>query len=304
MISQQDDLVIEKLLRFGRGDEHIRAIVLTSSRCNANAPVDIFSDYDVEIFVDDPAPFAESDDWVGVFGPVLNKWRDVWCDGRVMRMFVFEDGTKMDIVFGCLDILRAKANSLVLPEGYDIGYRVLLDKDGVTANMPHPTYSAFILIPPNEARYLARLDGIWNNSIYVAKFLWRGDIMAAKNLLNDMANRQLRELLEWHIAGEHEWRWRPGAGGRGIQKVLDPELYAELLASYTGGGEDELWQSLFRTLALCRKAAIEVASKLGFTYPHENDRRMEIYLETIRTLDRASTNRDDLARALREAFRE
>lgn len=302
---KQEDHVITKLVNLGAKYEQIRAMVLTSSLCNPNAPVDILSDYDVEIFAEDPTPFVESDEWFESFGPIMAVWRDEWGeneDHRWMRMVMYQDGTKMDIQVGYMDSLRKISKADSLPDGYDIGYKVILDKDGITASMKSPTYKAFVLSPPTQAHYIARLEAFWMNSTYVAKYLWRDDIIAAKWRLHELFDEGVREMLEWSIAMEHDWNWKPGALGRGLGKALDPDTYQQLLESYAGGDINDLWESLFRTTALFRQTAIKVADGLGFDYLHDLDRRVSTYHNVIRNLNPQMASRDDLACALREKY--
>jgi aminoglycoside 6-adenylyltransferase len=65
-----------------------------------------------------------------------------------------------------------------------------------------------------------------------------------------------------------------------------------------GAGLQENWVALFRTIALFRKVALEVADHLGYEYPHDLDRRMMAYLEKVKHLDQQAdtfTRRDSHA---------
>ena len=53
--------VIRRLVEWAKKQEEIRAMLLTSTLTNPNAPVDIFSDYDVILAVEDIHPFFEND---------------------------------------------------------------------------------------------------------------------------------------------------------------------------------------------------------------------------------------------------
>ena len=310
MPSEYENSIIQKFIEFGERTGAVRAMVLTSSLCNPNAPADILSDFDIEIYFEDPTPFAGDDSWIeGMgFGPLMALWHwpNEWdhekgSDRSWMRMSYFLDGTKMDITLRYLDDLRNVANAESLPPGYDIGYRVLLDKDGVTAAMKPPTYQAYILKPPSEAQYNSRVETFLMETTYVAKFLWRDDIVAAKLILNGINDRNLREVLEWSAAMDRGWTWKPGSIGRGLDKALDPETRGELIASYAGGGIGELWESLFRTAALYRRMATKIGEGLGYRYPHDLDNRVSAFHRTLRTLDKSAT-REDLARLLGESY--
>jgi aminoglycoside 6-adenylyltransferase len=133
------------------------------------------------------------------------------------------------------------------------------------------------------------------DSTYVAKYLWRDDIVAAKWRLNNLAADGLREVLEWSAAMDRGWSWKPGSIGRGLDKALDPGTRKELIDSYAGGDMDELWESLFRTTALYGKTAIRVGKRLGYEYPSDLDRRVTAYHQTLRNLDRQTATREELA---------
>ena len=312
MNSEYEQAVIRKLVAFGEATETVRAVVLTSSLCNPKASADILSDFDVEFFFDDPAIFAASDEWLEGLSdhPVMalwhwpNEWDHEPGDGRRwMRMVYFQDGTKMDVSLCYLASLREICAAEALPDHYDIGYRVLLDKDGVTSAMKPPAYKAYILNPPSEAQFDSRMEAFWMNSTYAAKFLWRDDIMAARWMLQEMADRGVREVLEWAIAMRHGWTWRAGRLGRGLPKALDAEERGELFETFAAGDPEALWNSLFRTTALYRKTAIRVAEALGYSYPHGLDKRVTIFHQTLRGLNRQTGTREQLARLLGQSYR-
>jgi aminoglycoside 6-adenylyltransferase len=164
---------------------------------------------------------------------------------------------------------------------------VLLDKTGVTERWQAPTYRAHIPSPPTQAEYDALVDEFWWSSSYVAKGLWRGEVVNAKRALDvDMKLGVLRRFLEWKIELENDWSVKPGAYGRGLERLLEPETAQELAATYVGAGIEENWEALFATIALFRRIAIEVGEALGLVYPQQVDETATAYLEAVRDLDR------------------
>jgi aminoglycoside 6-adenylyltransferase len=304
----REDPAIRELIALGERYDEIRAVILTSSRANPDAPRDILSDYDAELYVSDFAPFAGSDDWFEALGTVLVVYReDRDEDGYRWhtRLVLYEDGTKIDFQVGHVDALKAVCTMDSLPNEYDIGYQVLLDKDGVTASLKRPTYRAYIPAVPTESDYAALVNDFWWDSAYVSRYLWRDDLMAVKLALDQSLKQDmLRKMLEWSIEIERGWNWKPGHFGRGISKALDRETAQELAESYAGGDIEELWESLFRTAALFRKVAIRVGESLGYRYPHDLDERVMIYHGALKDLDRRGASGDELARLLRERYRE
>jgi aminoglycoside 6-adenylyltransferase len=302
---KNEDRVIRQLVTLGESYDSIRVMLLTSSRCVPDARVDIFSDYDVEIFVRDPEPFGKSDQWFEALGTVLVTYREEPSQryGGYTRLVQYEDGKKIDFGVAPIDELKKISGVISLPDHYDIGYEVILDKDGVSASFAKPTYKAFIPAIPSETEYAGLVNEFWWDSTYVSKYIWRDDIMAIKFMLDNwLKGRQLRRMLEWSIEIQRGWGWKPGNSGRDIKRALDLDAYTELAGTYVGVDLDELWNSFFRTTALFRNVAVDVADKLGYQYPHDLDRRVTVYHETVRKLDRQAISRDDLARLLKEAY--
>jgi len=306
MPMSSEDAVVQQLVRLGESYDSVRAMVLTSSRADPDAPRDILSDYDVILYTVDLAPFLERDDWFESLGPVLVTIRPGFQEmGRWLatRLVLYEDGTKIDFGLRRMDDLQGLCSTGSPPD--DHGYTVLLDKDGLTASLGRPTHKAYIPNVPMESEYASVVNDFWWDSTYVSRYLWREDLMAVKIMLDHVLKQdELRTMLEWSVEIERGWVWKPGAYGRGLTKVLDPDTSRELVATYVGGDTEELWESLFRTAALFRRVAIRVADSLGYGYPHGLDDRVMIYHRTLRTLDQRAAAEGDLARLLRDGYSE
>ncbi len=203
------------------------------------------------------------------------------------RGLLHRDGVRIDFTIWPAALLQRVADAEALPADLDVGYRVLLDKDGATNGWTPPSYRAHIPGPPTQDEYDALVHEFWWSTTYVAKALWRGELFFAKYILeHDVKGTALRRMLEWRIELDHDWTLRPGAYGRGLESRLAPELWAELEATYVGVDPDENWEALFRTAALFRRVANEVSDDLGLTYPQADDDGVTAFLEGIRELPR------------------
>jgi aminoglycoside 6-adenylyltransferase len=280
--------VVRRLVAWAERDDAIRALVLTSSRARADGSVDPLSDYDVVIAVRDPRAFAEDDAWKSAYGRLLVGWGDenrVHGETTYFRGVVYDDGAKIDYTLWPDVLLERVADSAPLPADLDVGYRVLLDKDGQTTRWSAPTLRAHIPPKPTHGEYVALVEEFWWDTTYVAKSLWRGEAFFAKFALDfDAKFVALRKMLEWRIELDHGWLLRPGSHGRGLERLLPPDLWAELAATYVGTGIDENWDALFRTTALFRRAAFEVGQGLGYLYPADVDEAVTAQLERVRAL--------------------
>ena len=288
------DDVVENLIRWADQQDLVRAVVLTSSRAIPNAPVDLFSDYDVILSLRSIEPFHADRKWLDVFGPVLAVYRDPLIDedGLVRSAYVvqYENGLKIDFNLWPVELLERVAKRDHIITEFDAGYQVLLDKDGLTIDLKPPTYSAYIPTPPTEAQYFELLEGFFLDTTYVAKFLWRDDVMAAKHILDhSLKQEHLRPMLEWHVEIDQQWSIKFGPYGRRLKQHLRPDLWTELQSTYTGAELEANWEALFRTIILMRRVATDVGEHLGFPYPHELEERVVTYLQKVRQLDRNAT---------------
>ena len=290
-----EDRIIQQLMGWAEKREDVRAMLLTSTRTRPDTHRDLFSDYDVILAVTDIHPFFEDRAWLEDFGRVLVLYRDpIHLEYGVERFAYitqYEDGLKIDFTLWPVEMLSQVVSAPQLPDYLDVGYTVLLDKDGRTAGLRPPAYHAHIPGPPTRAEFENRIEEFFHEATYVAKHIWRGDLMAAKyNLDQAMKMNNLRLVLEWRIEIERGWSVKPGAYGKGLKRLLDPETWQELEDTYVGAGAQENWEALFRTIALFRRVAIEVGEDLGYGYPRELDRRVMDYLRKVQGLDRGATS--------------
>jgi aminoglycoside 6-adenylyltransferase len=282
---------IEHLIRWAEGQPLVRVLLLTSSRAIPHAPVDVFSDYDVILVVRHVHSFYKDPSWLEAFGRVLVLYRDpLISEGGLERSaFVtqYENGLKIDFSLWPVELLARIVNEPHLPDEFDAGYRVLLDKDSLTGGLKPPAYRGYIPTPPTATEYLETVQSFFLDATYVAKYLWRDDLMAAKYLLDCcMKQESLRPMLEWHAEIDHHWSVKPGPYGRRLKRWLRADLWDELENTYTGAGLEANWEAMFRMIDLFQKAAIEVGEHLGYTYPADLDQRVIAYLGKVRHLDR------------------
>jgi len=281
-------VVLERLVAWAEASESIRALVLTSSRARADGSADELSDYDLIVAVRNPLEMTRDDEWVSAYAQPLARWGDqheLYGMKTYFHGVVYPDGVKVDYTLWPAELLARVSLESALPEDLDVGYRVLLDKDGVTSSWPAPAYRAHVPSRPSREEYDALVDEFWWDTTYVAKSLWRGEVFFAKFMLDyDTKFVALRRFLEWRIELDHDWSLRPGSHGRGLERLLTAELWADLASTFVGTGIEENWEALFRTTALFRRVALEVGDALGYPYPQDKDATITAHLHGVRAL--------------------
>jgi aminoglycoside 6-adenylyltransferase len=281
MRSEQE--MLDLILGVAREDERIRAVVMNGSRANPNAPRDIFQDYDVVYYVTDMAPYWANEEWIARFGelmilqmPELMQDPPPSGDGSFIYLVQFMDGNRIDLGIQPLDKLDLDDSLTV----------VLLDKDGRIGPLAPADESGYLPQPPTAKAFADCCNEFWWVCPYVAKGLWREEILYAKYFLDHFVRDQLDKMIAWYVGQKTQFSRNPGKYGKYLRQVLEPELWEMLLRTYADADYAHTWDALHTTCALFRRLALQVAGHFGFDYPHGDDRRVSAHLEHVQRLPR------------------
>jgi aminoglycoside 6-adenylyltransferase len=286
------DETIEKLIHWGAKQESIRTLLLTSTRAVPGAPVDALSDYDVILVVHDIHPFVADHSWLDDFGEVLvSYWDPIHPDIQFgihlcANVVQYSSGLKIDFILWPVELLQKFATALILPAELDAGYQVLLDKDNLSGRLQPPTGKAYIPSRPSAQAYRSLVNDFLSDAPYVAKYLWRDQLLPARWCLEcDMRHLYLRQLLEWRVELDHDWSLPVGNLGKGLEKHLSAELWSAFEATFVGASLADNWQALFELMGLFRQVAIEVGEHLGFKYPDLLHHKVEAYVKHVQQMN-------------------
>ena len=102
--------IIRRLVQWGESQPSVRAMLLTSTRAIPNTRVDVLSDYDVILALQNIHPYHEDRGWLEAFGRVLVLYHDpLMREGKYLRsgyVTHFEDGLKIDFGLWQVEILQ------------------------------------------------------------------------------------------------------------------------------------------------------------------------------------------------------
>ena len=137
---------------------------------------------------------------------------------------------------------------------------LLLDKDGIVEPFPPASEIDYLPKPPTAKAFSDCCNEFWWVCPYVAKGLWRREIIYAKYMLDQVVRDQLMKMLTWYIGVETQFSRNPGKFGKYFQQYLEPELWDMLLATYSDGRYDNTWDAMF---AMCTLFRITGESRRG-----------------------------------------
>jgi aminoglycoside 6-adenylyltransferase len=284
--------VLETITQWAKNKSEIRAVLLTSTRAVPNAPLDEWSDYDVILISEDIHPFVLDKTWLNDFGEVLVVYWDALyphsefgdeCCGNVTQ---YVDGLKIDFTLWSVELFKKIVAAPVLDPELDAGYKVLLEKDNLTANLQAPNFQPYIPKPPTLEAYQTHINDFLTNAPYVAKCLKRNELFPLKWALDyDMKHVYLRQVLEWYVGVQTDWQVPVGALGKGLIKHLPPDILVGLQECYAGADINDNWKALYKTLEVFCRVASDVGQHLGYSYPEELHGRVCAYVEKMKWLE-------------------
>ncbi|RLC98324.1 MAG: aminoglycoside adenylyltransferase [Chloroflexota bacterium] len=275
--------MLDLIMNTAREDDRIRAVIMNGSRANPNAPRDTFQDYDIVYMVSDPAPFHKNLEWIKKFGELMilqmpegMHARPPQKDDSFVYLMQFMDGNRID-----LNIVALARLNEILQDSLSV---MLLDKDGIIPPFGPPDERDYLPTSPTLKEYNRCCNEFWWVSTYVAKGLWRNEILYALKMYEMILRVELMKILTWLIGKETNFEHNPGKHGKYMQNYLDPTMWDLLLKTYPQASIDEIWIALFTMCDLFRTASIQVAGHFGYEYPQEDDQRVTAHLHRVRDL--------------------
>jgi aminoglycoside 6-adenylyltransferase len=279
----------EQLIAWGSSIADIRAMLITSTRAIAGAPLDRYSDYDIILVVEEIPPYVADRTWLDAFGEVLiGFWDPIYPEPdtglpHCGNVIYFRSGVRIDFTLWSVAILQQISALAELPAELDAGYRVLLDKDGLANVLHPPSGKAYIPEKPTAEQYQLLINDFFVDALAVAKYLWRDDLLPAKWCLDDsMRFAYLVPLLQWRIQCDHHWALPLGNLGKRLKHYLPPQRWQQFEQTFAGASIADNWRALDAMIALLREVAVEVGDALGYAYPHELEQQVLEYVAEMR----------------------
>lgn len=273
--------MFDLILGYARKDERIRAVTLEGSRTNPNVAKDVFQDYDISYFVTDFDSFIQDEHWIDVFGdliimqkpeamslfpPELNGW--------FSYLMLFTDGNRIDITLIPLkDIdFYIKNDKLI---------QLLLDKDGLFPPLPPSSDIDYHVKRPSKEFFADCCNEFWWVCTYVAKGLWRKELLYASDHMNKYVRPNLLRMLEWKVGIITNFSLSVGKSEKYLSRYLTKEEYCLLLKTYKNDTPINCRESLFAMINLFRETSRFVADSLSYTYPEDEDNNVTAYLYQV-----------------------
>ncbi len=268
--------LIEKILRWSRSDENIRAAVVIGSRARIDDhPADEWSDLDLLIVAVDPKPLWERSDWLLKIGtPWITFVEPTPGDGGYERRVLFEGGLDVDFAPVAVRDMRAMAGHDLPPVIADIfrrGVQVLLDKDALMGDLRDAKAAPAGTPLPEESEFLNQVNDFWYHTVWTAKHLRRGELWWAKSCCDTYLKNLLRQMMEWHARATRGKGTDTWMRGRFLEEWADPKAIAALPGVFARYNDGDIWRALQATMDVFHDLAVVTADLLIYPYPADGE---------------------------------
>ena len=272
--------MIEKLKEWATAEDNIRGLILTGSRA-IKGKFDKLSDYDVKIFTNNSSIYTKSDSWLSKIGNSLICVHEklLWYKETIQtRLVIFEGGVKVDFSFYPIEALTSLTKGS-LPEEYNAGYHVIIDKDKVCKQLPKPSFNSYKQKPPTEKEFHRVINEFWFEAYHVAKYLARGDLWSVKFRDNGLKQEFLLQMIRWNEQAKHQWDYSTHSQGKRMQEWVGEETWDSLQKCFAHYSSSDSWSALNKTLSLFRHLSKETASLLKYSYPNNLDKNISSLIQ-------------------------
>lgn len=246
----------------------IRAILVVGSQARQIKPADEYSDLDISLYV--VGGFEQNSEiyleWLRDFAPI---WMmlDEHHDETKSWLILYQGGIKVDFSVTPISALQPLIAEQRLWDDQQRGCRILLDKDGIAAQLPAPTpFDPPPYTPPTQAQFIKRVEGYYYGAVYLAKQLERGNLWKAK-WADQIQQRMLLEMLEWHAHASHEQPIDTYYRGDFMRDWVSETTWRELHGVFAHFDATDSRNSLIASMRLFTRLTEETAARLGYDYP-------------------------------------
>jgi aminoglycoside 6-adenylyltransferase len=164
-----------------------------------------------------------------------------------------------------------------LDGNYSRGYRVLVDKTGLTKDLS-PSASRHISQPlPTASEFHGAVNEFWFEAAHLPKYLLRDELWIVK--FRDWTTKEaLLKMLEWKVLLESDGATDIWYIGSHLREWIDSDTWTELQGVYSRFDRVDSWRGLIASMRLFRRISKEVAERAGFDYPQSTDDDITAYI--------------------------
>ncbi len=267
--------LLKTITRWAKKEDALRALILIGSHISKQK-TDRFSDLDLNLFMNPSDTVLEDPNWLQAFAPIWN----VYCQkekNEISWQAVYEGGLLVDFTIQPVEDLAAMQTSL--PEHYQPGYKILVDKDKLARKLPKSNGQIVAPNQPNAADFSNLYNQFWFQAYHTSKYLGRNDLWRAKHHAWSL-KQSLLKMMGWYalscLGAENFTTYE----GKHLQKWIDPETYTDLMTIFGRFYPADSWRALTDTVKLFNRLAKKVAETIPTPYPEQKETFLTAWIQS------------------------
>jgi aminoglycoside 6-adenylyltransferase len=268
-----------KLLDWAEKDEDIRALILEGSRAS-NSYIDEYSDYDINVYTNNPAKFTSQNEWIFSFGEVIvyQKSEFQYKDISIpTRLVIYKNISRIDFSFWPVSAFHSFKDGVYEP--YKNGYVVLTDKDGLCKGLPIPSNRGFEIREPTADEFLKNIYDFYFEVCAVIKYIKRDNLWFAKCIENGEMKKLFLKAFVWlECVKNPALKRNLRIDGKRLEKSAGNDTPIDFARCFSGYDKAGTWKSLNYMASSFNALNREYAGLKGFIYPEEKVAEMMEYL--------------------------
>ncbi len=277
---RNEEEMFNLILGFAKANNSIKAVLLNGSRANPNAKKDKFMDFDIVYVVDRTEPFIKNKDFISYFGKILIMQEpdnpnlfvpEYPNEEKYTYLIQFTDGNRIDLTFA----VSKFAEKICKEDSQTV---VLIDKNNIFSEISSPSDKSYHIKRPSEDEFLACCNEFWWLSTYIAKGLWRNQVVYAIEIFNQDVHPEFMKMMRWFVGINNDFKVSSGKYDKYFQKLLPPEIYQKLLKTYPTAEEQSIWKSFKIMCELFNEIANQISNNLNFKYSSQESENVMKYI--------------------------
>ncbi|MCI6659878.1 MAG: aminoglycoside 6-adenylyltransferase [Peptoniphilaceae bacterium] len=260
------------LCQWAEQDDRVRSVAFSGERVNKAAVLYPSDPYCLTFGVTKPESFVQETDWEQVFQTALLQKDSVGGEPLQIRL-LFDDLTRIDI-----SIVSSEEMAGLIER--DTLMRIRFDKDGILNVETQPTDLSHRTARPTPEQYRLWCATFFKEVTDVALSLQEGELLPAQRAL-DRARKPLIKMTEAAVASTAEYHLNFGPDDRNLKAYMDAKEYDHLMRSYAFSDIDRIWDALFQSCMLFRRAGLRLDETGDFTYPRKMDVSIMQHFRTL-----------------------
>ena len=171
----------------------VKAVAMSGSRTNQNAPKDEFQDYDVVYVVENLDELISDLSWTDQFGKRIIE-QEVRLGHRRLFLMLFEDGNRIDLTLCPKEHIQEWVDSEAV-------FTVLEDSEHLFEPYSQ-NLERYWTSPASQTDFEKTCNEFWWVSSYVVKGICRKQLIYAIDHLYGICQQELLKVLSWQVASE------------------------------------------------------------------------------------------------------